>query len=771
MFKKTIILLFGILLFSSIFSSAHAGDVVLSWSASSGDITGYRIYYGTNPGDYTNNIDVGNVTQYKISGLQEGNTYYFVARAYNDSGESDNSNEVSWSWSPIDTEQPTVLITSPTSNAAYETHESSISLSGSASDNVGVNQVLWSNATAGSGGTAAGTESWSVSSIALSEGNNSITVTANDAGDNQGSSIIIVTYVASIPDTTPPSGSVSINDGAASTKTIDVTLTLSASDTESGMGSGAQMKISNDGTNWTAPLPYAESMSYNLPPGAGTKTVFANFSDAVGNWMASPVNDQIDYAPNQPPVATASGTPPTGEAPLSVSFNGSGTDSDGSIAAYAWDFGDGATSSAQNPSYTYSSDGTYTATLTVTDDCGDTGNATVSINVYTLPPLIPSPAPNQPPVATASGTPLTGESPLSVSFTGSGTDSDGSIAAYAWDFGDGATSNAQDLSHTYNSAGTYTATLTVTDDDGATANATVSISVYAPNQPPVASASANFTSGEAPLTVSFTGTGTDSDGTVSSYAWAFGDGTTSSTQNPSHTYSAVGTYTATLTVTDDDGATANATVSISVYAPNQPPVASASGTPLTGESPLSVSFTGSGTDSDGSIAAYAWDFGDGATSSAQNPLHTYNTAGTYTATLTVTDDNDATGNATVSITVYAPNQPPVASASGTPPTGESPLSVSFNGSGTDSDGSIAAYAWDFGDGATSSAQNPLHTYNTAGTYTATLTVEILKQAIQADGETLAIRIIMEQNLNMHNTEMPPIHGMQVLRGQALMMYT
>jgi len=567
MFKKTIILLFGLFLFSSIFSSAHAGDVILSWSASSGDVTGYKIYYGTNPDDYTNNIDVGDVTQYQISGLQEGITYYFVARAYNDSGESDSSNEVSWLWSPIDTEPPTVLITSPTSNAAYETYESSVNLSGSASDNVGVNQVLWSNATAGSGGTATGKETWSVSSIALSEGNNSITVTANDASDNQGSGAIIVTYVASVPDTTPPSGSLSINDGAASTKTIDVTLTLSASDTESGMGNGAQMKISNDGANWTAPLPYSESMSYNLPAGAGTKTVFANFSDAAGNWMSSPANDQIDYAPNQPPVASASATPLTGESPLSVSFNGSGTDSDGSILGYAWDFGNGTTSGDKNPIKTYNSDGTYTATLTVTDNDGATGNATMSITVFTLPPLIPSPAPNQPPVAIASGNFESGEAPLSVSFNGSGTDSDESILGYAWNFGDSTTSSTQNPSHTYNSAGTYTATLTVTDDDGATGNATVSISVYAPNQPPVASASGTPPTGESPLSVLFNGSGTDSDGSILGYAWDFGDGTTSSAHNPSHTYNSAGTYTATLTVTDDDGATATKGLTVSVSAP------------------------------------------------------------------------------------------------------------------------------------------------------------------------------------------------------------
>ena len=474
MFRKTIIFLLGLFISSIfIFSSAQAGDVILSWTASTGDVTGYKVYYGRDPGNYTSNIDVGNVTQYTISGLEEGPTYYFVARAYNDAGESENSNEVSWSWSPVDNESPTIMITSPTTNSTYETYESTVSLSGSASDNVGVAQVLWSNLTAGSGGNATGTESWSVSSIALSEGNNSITVTANDESNNQGSKTVNVTYLTSIPDTTPPTGSISINDGASSTKTLDVILTLSAGDAESGMGDGAEMKISNDGENWTAAMPYSESMSYILPGGEGTKTVFANFSDAAGNWMLSPVSDQINYMPNQEPVASASASTLAGEAPLSVSFTGTGTDSDGTIASYAWDFGDGSTSNTQNPSHTYNTAGTYTATLTVTDDDGATGNDTVTMTVYA------SYISNQLPVASVSASPLTGEAPLAVSFTGTGTDSDGTIASYAWDFGDGSTSNTQNPSHTYNAAGTYTATFTVTDDDGESAATSVTITVSA----------------------------------------------------------------------------------------------------------------------------------------------------------------------------------------------------------------------------------------------------------------------------------------------------
>ena len=187
------------------------------------------------------------------------------------------------------------------------------------------------------------------------------------------------------------------------------------------------------------------------------------------------------------------------------------------------------------------------------------------------------------------------------------------------------------------------------------------------NQPPVAGASANPESGTAPFDVAFAGTGADSDGTIVSYEWTFGDdvsspfvlyertfgdGVSSTSQNPTHIYNSPGTYTATLTVTDDDGATGSDSVVIIVTeSANQPPVAGASANPESGTAPLDVAFTGTGTDSDGTIVSYTWTFGDGASSTAQNPTHIYNSPGTYTATLTVTDDDGATGSDSVVIIV------------------------------------------------------------------------------------------------------------------------
>jgi PKD repeat protein len=139
---------------------------------------------------------------------------------------------------------------------------------------------------------------------------------------------------------------------------------------------------------------------------------------------------------------------------------------------------------------------------------------------------------------------------LDCSFTDSSSDSDGSIVTRSWDFGDGATSTAQNPGHTYAGAGTYTVALTVTDNDGLTASVSKSVIANVPNLPPVA----NFGFSCTGLTCSFSDSSSDSDGSVASRSWDFGDGATSTAQNPGHTYAGAGTYTVGLTVTDNNGA-------------------------------------------------------------------------------------------------------------------------------------------------------------------------------------------------------------------------
>lgn len=181
----------------------------------------------------------------------------------------------------------------------------------------------------------------------------------------------------------------------------------------------------------------------------------------------------------------------------------------------------------------------------------------------------------------------------------------------------------------------------------------------------------------------FSSAGTqDPDGTIASYLWDFGDGTTSAAPNPSKAYQTAGTFTPTLTVTDNAGAIVSTSTQTITIQSNEAPVAAASGLPTTGTEPLVVSFSSAGTsDSDGTISSYNWDFGDGTPYAATaNPTHTYSAAGTYLATLTVTDDFSTTDTTTVTTVVNVDPGSDRPAMSATPQSGPRPLVVSFGSS-------------------------------------------------------------------------------------------
>ncbi|HTO00349.1 MAG TPA: PKD domain-containing protein, partial [Microthrixaceae bacterium] len=327
------------------------------------------------------------------------------------------------------------------------------------------------------------------------------------------------------------------------------------------------------------------------------------------------------------------------------------------------------------------------------------------------PPTAPG---NAAPKAILDAAPTSGAAPLTVNFDGSAsTDSDGTVTDHSWNFGDGSPDETFVTgSHVYAENGVYTATLTVGDNKGKAGTATVTITVGTQNDPPVAVISASQTSGSAPLTVQLDGSGsTDSDGTVDGYEWNFGDGSaTASTAQASHVFTDAGSYVVTLTVTDNDGAQNTTTKTITV-GENVAPTAAASATPSAGKAPLPVQFSANGsTDSDGTIASYAWTFGDGGTSTSADPAHTYSVAGTYTATLVVTDNGGATDSATVSVQVNL-NQAPIAVANSNVTAGQAPLTVNFSSVGSvDDDGTIVSQSWTFGDGNGSTSATPAYTY-------------------------------------------------------------
>lgn len=413
----------------------------------------------------------------------------------------------------------------------------------------------------------------------------------------------------------------------------------------------------------------------------------------VGSDLASAADDD-----NESISVGFSASPLSGEAPLTVQFTDEST---GSPTTWKWNFGDGNTSTAENPSHKYYRAGSYTVSLTVND--GATSDSDVKENFIT----VREPEKPEVPVVTASfETDVTsGKVPLTVRFTDTST---GGPTSWKWNFGDGATSTAQNPSHTYSTAGTYSVTLVAT-------NGTVSDdfekSITAGNGP-TASFTASPTEGVAPLTVKFTDTST---GSPTRWEWDFGDGSTLSTaQNPSHTYSGPGTYTVKLTVTNAYGPnTASSTVhSYLITAP----VADFISSVTSGSEPLSVQFTDLSTNG---ATGWEWDFnGDGRIdSTVQNPLYVYTAPGTYSVTLSAL-------NGTARGSVTKPNYITVggsllASFTMSPQQGNAPLAVEFNDT---SSGNATGWIWDFGDGNTSASQNPSHIYFSAGNYAVKLTV-------------------------------------------------
>lgn len=265
--------------------------------------------------------------------------------------------------------------------------------------------------------------------------------------------------------------------------------------------------------------------------------------------------------------------------------------SSGDPDTWAWDFGDGQTSTAQSPSHTYGAIGVYYVCLTVTDNCGtDTYCDSVTVTC---------------PVPQVSFTP----SGANLTWTYNNTSTVIGNAAYLWDFGDGGTSTAMSPSHSFATSGTYTVCLTVSD----TCSSDSSCQTFTVTCPaPVAS----FTTSHNELSVDFTQNG--SGGTSSS--WDFDDGGTSTLTNPNHVFSGPGVYNVCLVLMDSCGADTFCTpVTVTCAIPSAAFTFNSLGAGqvafTNGTSPVADS--------------YLWDFGDGNTSTLTNPTHTYAGSGNY----------------------------------------------------------------------------------------------------------------------------------------------
>jgi PKD repeat protein len=348
--------------------------------------------------------------------------------------------------------------------------------------------------------------------------------------------------------------------------------------------------------------------------------------------------------------------------------------------SYSWNFGDGGTSTLQNPTHTYLSGGTYTVVFTTSNICGNnTTTQTVTI-VSTAPP-----------VAAFTSSSTNGCAPLTVQFTNTST---GAPTAYAWTFpgGSPANSTAASPSVVFGTAGTYTVTMTATNANGSsTATATITVG---------AGPTAGFSSSTSGTTASFTNTSVN----AVSYAWSYSDGGSSTMQNPTHTFAGDGTYSVTLTATNPCG-TSTSVQSVVIVTP---PTAAFSATPSSGCAPLTVQFNNS---SSANSSSYTWDL-PGATPSSStlaNPTVVYSAAGVYTVTLTV-GNAAGTNSVTSTITVNAG-----------PTAGYSATTNGFVATFSNTSSNAASYSWNFGDNTTSTDPNPTHTYPADGVYTVILT--------------------------------------------------
>jgi PKD repeat protein len=415
---------------------------------------------------------------------------------------------------------------------------------------------------------------------------------------------------------------------------------------------------------------------------------------------------------NRPPVASFTETADTVLTGDIIYFNASASnDPDGSITSYFWSFGDGANATGVTVNHAYADNGTYTVTLTVTDNDGVSSSSHATKTVLNRPPVVSF-------IKSATSV-FTG---VVVNFNASGSfDPDGVIVGYFWTFGDGTNASGVTTTHSYADNGTILVTLRVTDNDGATATSTATVTIL--NRPPIASFTQSSSTVSTGDTVNFNASASyDPDGLIASYFWSFGDGANATGMTVNHSYIENGSYTVILTVTDNDGSTGTVNATETVL--DRPPVASFTQSANPVYTYTYVYFDASGScDPDGTIISYFWTFGDGSNATGTAVSHTYLENANYTVVLSVTDNDGSKASSSFVETVL--NRPPIASFTVTPNSPIAGFAATFDSSSShDQDGTIVSYTWNFGDGniTTTSSQVIAHTYTTFGSCNVTLTV-------------------------------------------------
>ncbi|MCX6287239.1 MAG: PKD domain-containing protein [Bacteroidetes bacterium] len=420
--------------------------------------------------------------------------------------------------------------------------------------------------------------------------------------------------------------------------------------------------------------------------------VIANADGCIGR-------DSMQVTINANPVADFTATSACqGNA---TTFTDNSTSTAGTIVTWLWDFGNGGSSAAQNPTYTYSSGGTFNVSLTVTTSNGCVHTVTKPVQVWPTPNVMFSYT-----SPTCAGS--------SVTFTDISTTSHGYVTLRNWDFGDSqsGSSATPTISHTYTSGGTYQVILTITTSDGCIASKTISVQIQ---YNPISGFSWSPITCEMTPVLFTDNSQQNGGGQITQWLWTFGDpgsggNNTSYQQNPTHNFTAAGPYIVHLKVTNASGCYKDSSATVTIEAK---PIAGFTATSVCKGSPTVFTDASSG----GTIVTWAWSFGDGGTATVQNPSYTYANSGTFNVTLTVTTSAGCIKSITKSIQVYGS---PVSQFSFSSPTCASD-SVQFTDLSTTAHGSINKWEWFFGDGQSVVINFPAspdvkHKYANGGTY-------------------------------------------------------
>lgn len=403
----------------------------------------------------------------------------------------------------------------------------------------------------------------------------------------------------------------------------------------------------------------------------------------------------------------------------SVRFDGSpSTGASGTVVQWTWDFGDGATASGRDAVHTYERPGSYIITLIVRAEGGGADCQVVSTRqVITI---------NGPPTAVAGDDMLVGVHEEVVFDASASSDTDGGVAGYRWEFGDGNAAEGVVVRHRYTDSGTYRVQLEVSDDTDLPNNSAQDSLLVLVNAPPGPVIEAAPTAACPGAEIAFSGAASaDPDGGIAEYAWAFGNGNTAEGPLATQVFRSPGTYPVSLTVDDGRGVGNSRVESTLDLTVNRSPVAESGPDQRVCPSAVTTFDASASTDWDGTITRHTWNFDDSASAEGEIVDHTFSGPGTYSVRLRVEDDSASRCNAAEDLASVVVNATPVADAGPDRSAffGGVYDDVLFDAGGSlDPDGDPLTYTWDFGDGTTATGSRSFHAYDRAGTFTVVLTV-------------------------------------------------